>query len=96
MKTTQTKKIPTAQQSAQYSLADIGLTPPAVPVPVERREQGVQCTLIGGRLILDEEDQSSDDEDLENPDNPDLDPDWYPEDEVSNSDDDMVETEDVM
>ena len=96
MKNTHAKTIPTAQQSAKYSLADIGLTPPAASVPVERGEQGVHCSLIGGRLILDEEEKSNDDADLEYPDNPGLDPGWLPADEVSDNDDGMVETENAM
>ena len=95
VKNTQTRRIPTAQQSTQYSLTDIGVTPPPATPPIQKREQGVQCNLIGGQLILDEE-ESSDDED-EFYDNPDVDPDWLPGDEDSdNDDDDLVEMEDTM
>ena len=94
MKTTQTKKLQTSQRSTQYSTADIGVSDEPEQGPPEKKEMGVQCSIIGGPLFLDEED--SDDDGMEYSDNSDDDPDWLPGDESTSSDDELEEIEDTM
>ena len=63
----------------------------------EVKETGVQCTIIGGPLFLDEEGSTTDDDDeIVYTDNPDDDPDWLPGDDDSTDSEELEEIEDTM
>ena len=89
-----TLNIQTSQRLTRYSAADIGVSDEPGHGVQEKKAMGVQCSIIGGPLFLDEED--SEDDGMEYSDNSDDDPDWLPGDESMSSDDELEEIENTM